>query len=45
MRLQLSVRIAVPQPTLFTAILVIGIVGMVLDQALARATRAVTFPE
>src|SRR5262249_39037277 len=27
-----------------TAILVIGIVGMVLDQALARATRAVTFP-
>jgi nitrate/nitrite transport system permease protein len=28
-----------------TAILVIGIVGMVLDQALARATRAVTFPE
>ena len=28
-----------------TAILVIGIVGMALDQALARATRAVTFPE
>jgi nitrate/nitrite transport system permease protein len=28
-----------------TAILVIGIVGMVLDQALARATRLVTFPE
>jgi len=28
-----------------TAILVIGIIGMVLDQALARATRAVTFPE
>jgi nitrate/nitrite transport system permease protein len=28
-----------------TAILVIGVVGMVLDQALARATRAVTFPE
>ena len=28
-----------------TAILVIGIVGMVLDQALARAARAVTFPE
>jgi nitrate/nitrite transport system permease protein len=28
-----------------TAILVIGLVGMVLDQALARATRAVTFPE
>jgi len=27
------------------AILVIGVVGMVLDQALARATRAVTFPE
>jgi len=28
-----------------SAILVIGIVGMVLDQALERATRAVTFPE
>ena len=28
-----------------TAILVIGIVGMALDQALARATRLVTFPE
>ena len=28
-----------------TAILVIGIVGMVLDQILARATRLVTFPE
>ncbi|RAI34666.1 nitrate ABC transporter permease [Rhodoplanes roseus] len=28
-----------------TAILVIGVVGMVLDQLLARATRAVTFPE
>jgi nitrate/nitrite transport system permease protein len=28
-----------------TAILVIGLVGMVLDQALARATRLVTFPE
>jgi nitrate/nitrite transport system permease protein len=28
-----------------TAILVIGLVGMVLDQLLARATRAVTFPE
>jgi nitrate/nitrite transport system permease protein len=28
-----------------TAILVIGIVGMVLDLALARATRLVTFPE
>jgi len=28
-----------------TAILVIGVVGMVLDQALARATRLVTFPE
>src|SRR5438132_7749088 len=28
-----------------TAILVIGIMGMVLDQSLARATRAVTFPE
>ena len=28
-----------------TAILVIGIVGMVLDQLLARATRLVTFPE
>jgi nitrate/nitrite transport system permease protein len=28
-----------------TAILVIGGVGMVLDQALARATRLVTFPE
>ncbi|MBK5959500.1 nitrate ABC transporter, permease protein [Rhodoplanes elegans] len=28
-----------------TAILVIGVVGMILDQILARATRAVTFPE
>ena len=28
-----------------TAILVIGVVGMVLDQMLARATRLVTFPE
>src|SRR5262252_56437 len=28
-----------------TAILVIGVVGMVLDQILARATRLVTFPE
>ncbi|NVO14154.1 MAG: nitrate ABC transporter permease [Rhodoplanes sp.] len=28
-----------------TAILVIGVVGMILDQLLARATRAVTFPE
>jgi len=28
-----------------TAILVIGVVGMVLDQILARATRVVTFPE
>ena len=28
-----------------TAILVIGLVGMVLDQALARLTRLVTFPE
>src|SRR6266404_752032 len=28
-----------------TAILVIGLVGMVLDQLLARATRLVTFPE
>jgi len=28
-----------------TAILVIGLVGMVLDQILARATRLVTFPE
>jgi nitrate/nitrite transport system permease protein len=28
-----------------TAILVIGLVGMVLDQMLARATRLVTFPE
>ena len=28
-----------------TAILVIGVVGMVLDQLLARATRLVTFPE
>jgi nitrate/nitrite transport system permease protein len=28
-----------------TAILVIGLVGMVLDQVLARATRLVTFPE
>src|SRR6267142_2119139 len=28
-----------------TAILVIGIVGMILDQLLARATRMVTFPE
>jgi nitrate/nitrite transport system permease protein len=28
-----------------TAILVIGVVGMVLDQALARLTRLVTFPE
>ena len=28
-----------------TAILVIGIVGMILDQILARATRLVTFPE
>jgi nitrate/nitrite transport system permease protein len=28
-----------------TAILVIGVVGMVLDQVLARATRLVTFPE
>ncbi len=28
-----------------TAILVIGIVGMILDQLLARATRLVTFPE
>jgi len=29
---------------LITAILVIGIVGMILDQLLARATRLVTFP-
>ena len=28
-----------------TAILVIGVVGMVLDQILARATKLVTFPE
>ncbi|MBI5113808.1 MAG: nitrate ABC transporter permease [Rhodovulum sp.] len=28
-----------------TAILVIGVVGMILDQLLARLTRAVTFPE
>jgi nitrate/nitrite transport system permease protein len=28
-----------------TAILVIGVVGMILDQVLARATRLVTFPE
>jgi nitrate/nitrite transport system permease protein len=28
-----------------TAILVIGLVGMILDQLLARATRLVTFPE
>jgi nitrate/nitrite transport system permease protein len=28
-----------------TAILVIGVVGMILDQILARATRLVTFPE
>jgi nitrate/nitrite transport system permease protein len=28
-----------------TAILVIGVVGMVLDQVLARATKLVTFPE
>jgi nitrate/nitrite transport system permease protein len=28
-----------------TAILVIGVVGMVLDLMLARATRLVTFPE
>ena len=28
-----------------TAILVIGLVGMILDQILARAARAVTFPE
>src|SRR5207244_13604919 len=28
-----------------TAILVIGMVGMALDQMLARATRLVTFPE
>src|SRR5207237_8353951 len=28
-----------------TAILVIGVVGMVLDQVLARLTRLVTFPE
>jgi len=28
-----------------TAILVIGVVGMILDQTLARATRLVTFPE
>jgi nitrate/nitrite transport system permease protein len=28
-----------------TAILVIGVVGMILDQLLARATRLVTFPE
>ena len=28
-----------------TAILVIGVIGMVLDQLLARATRLVTFPE
>src|SRR6516165_4490919 len=28
-----------------TAILVIGVIGMVLDQILARATRMVTFPE
>jgi nitrate/nitrite transport system permease protein len=27
------------------AILLIGLVGMVLDQLLARATRLVTFPE
>lgn len=28
-----------------TSILVIGLVGMALDQLLARAQRAVTFPE
>jgi len=28
-----------------TAILVIGVVGMILDQMLARAARMVTFPE
>ena len=28
-----------------TAILVIGVVGMILDQILARAARMVTFPE
>jgi nitrate/nitrite transport system permease protein len=28
-----------------TAIVVIGVVGMILDQILARATRLVTFPE
>jgi nitrate/nitrite transport system permease protein len=28
-----------------TAILVIGLVGMLLDQVLARATRLVTFQE
>jgi nitrate/nitrite transport system permease protein len=28
-----------------TSILVIGLVGMVLDQLLARAQRLVTFPE
>jgi nitrate/nitrite transport system permease protein len=28
-----------------TAILVIGVVGMVLDQVLARFARLVTFPE
>ena len=27
------------------AILLIGVVGMLLDQSLARAARAVTFPE
>src|SRR5262249_8817575 len=31
--------------SVITAILVIGVVGMVLDQILARATRLVTFPE
>ncbi len=30
---------------IITAILIIGIVGMILDQALARLTRYVTFPE
>jgi nitrate/nitrite transport system permease protein len=28
-----------------TAIVVIGVIGMLLDQVLARATRLVTFPE
>src|SRR5947209_6860202 len=34
-----------PSTHVITAILVIGVVGMVLDQLLARATRLVTFPE